>query len=295
MKRQDLQNALDWFVPRNILRLTSMFKLQAVWFARTHRHVLRANATLKDRHLGQRCFILCNGPSVATQDITPLSNEIVFSVSNGYFHADYAKIRPRYHCVPQLTYATLGKDGAVSWFSEMNAKLLCQELFLDQQEHALVQRNALFADRNVKYVCMARNGFSGKLGPPDLTGIIPRVQTVPIMVLMIALYMGFREIYLIGTDHDWFVTKEYRYAFEPQSTKGMDIGVDCSGVLSTTLWDELPLIERVWSQYRALKLIAAAMGISIFNATNGGMLDEFPRVRLEDVFSGKQFCSPEDC
>src|SRR4051794_826279 len=62
------------------------------------------NIELRDLHKGQRCFILCNGPSVKRQDIAGLRNEHVFSVSSGYHHPDYSIISPVYHFVPQLTY-----------------------------------------------------------------------------------------------------------------------------------------------------------------------------------------------
>jgi hypothetical protein len=131
---------------------------------------------------------------------------------------------------------------------------------------------------------MGKNWFSDTPDLPDLTGIIPRVQTVPIMAIMIAMYMGFRAIYLLGVDHDWFVKKEYKYFFEPGLLKGIESGVRLDGTLETTLWDELPAIERVWSQYRFVKRIAQVAGIEIFNSTHSGMLDEFDRVPLDDIF-----------
>jgi hypothetical protein len=129
---------------------------------------------------------------------------------------------------------------------------------------------------------MGKNQFQSSSAIPDLTGIIPRVQTVPIMVLMIALYMGFREIYLLGVDHDWFVKKEYRY-FYGHGVTATDQTLTKDGLLLTTLWDELPAVSKVWEQYRAIKRIAHANGVRIYNATHGGMLDEFERAHLEEV------------
>jgi hypothetical protein len=286
MKYEQLLNAFDWFVPRNIQRLLTYYRPSAVSFAIGHRDVLRANRALYNRHVGGRCFVLCNGPSVKQQDIRPLKNEIVFSVSSGYLHPDYGEVRPRYHCVPQLTYGKMTRELAVEWFGEMDRHLGDAELFLDQQEWDLVQQLGLFAARNVHYLCMGKNYFpKNPRRVPDLTGIIPRVQTVPIAVLMMALYMGFREIYLLGTDHDWFVKKEYKYFFEPGILKGKDTGVTVDGMLETTLWDELPAVRKVWAQYRAVKEMANSIGATIYNATQGGMLDEFVRIRLEEALS----------
>lgn len=286
MNRQSFLKLSDWILPPNVFQLLTRYRPSAVRFALTHRNVLRANKSLLNRHRGERCFILCNGPSVKQQDIRPLKNEIVFSVSNGYLHPDFGEIRPRYHCVPQITYAKMTPELTVRWFREMHARLLDAELFLDQQEWALVQQHGLFAGRQVKYICAGRNYFlKNPISIPALDGIVPRAQTVPIMAILIALYMGFKNIYLLGVDHDWFVKKEYRYFFEPGLLAGMDLGVRPDGKLETTLWDELPAVSKVWSQYRSVKLMAREAGATIYNATYGGMLDEFERIQIEDALS----------
>jgi hypothetical protein len=284
MKRQQLLNFIDWVLPPNIFRLLTYYRPAALWSALAHHDVLRANKALFNRHRGERCFVLCNGPSVKQQDIRPLKNEVVFSVSSGYLHPDYSDIRPRYHCIPQLTYGKISPEVAANWFREMDHNLEGAELFLDLQEWSLVQEQSLFSGRELHFVCMGRNYFPRTpANIEDLVGIMPRVQTVPILVIMIAMYMGFREIYLVGTDHDWFIKQEYKYFFEPGLLKGLDIGVRQDGTLETTLWDELPAVSKVWAQYRAVKGIAKAHGVTIFNATHGGMLDEFERVCLENI------------
>jgi hypothetical protein len=39
----------------------------------------------------------------------------------------------------------------------------------------------------------------------------------------------------------------------------------------------------MWSQYMMLNKFALANNIQIKNGTNGGLLDVFPRVKLEDI------------
>ena len=269
-------------MPPAVFRLLTHYKPSAVGFYLTHRNVLRANRQLLNRHAGERCFIMCNGPSLNEQDIRPLASETVFSVSNGYRHPDYLSINPKYHCIPQISYDTLPPERAVEWLREMDRMIGDAEMFMDQQEWSLMQEHRLFSSRETHFVCMGKNRFRTDNAIPDLTGIIPRVITVPIMVLMIAMYMGFREIYLLGVDHDWFVKKEYGYFYKGSLTT-TGAWLSRHGKLETTLLEEAPYISKIWGQYRAIKLIANANGVRIFNATHGGMLDEFERVRLEDV------------
>jgi hypothetical protein len=240
------------------------------------------NVDLRSVHEGKRCFILCNGPSVKRQDITVLKNEHVLSVSSGYHHPDYAAISPMYHFVPQLTYGRLTPDDAITWFREMDSKLGRATLFLNYTEEAMVEKAELFRGRDLRYVT-----FSGTFADydplvvPDLSKRIPGVQSVAIMCLMAAMYMGFRKIYLLGTDHDHFRTGQYTYFYEPTVLSGKDPSTDANGNLVSSWYEELSALAALWGQYRSIKRMAEYQGIRVFNATAGGELDEFPRVNLE--------------
>jgi hypothetical protein len=247
--------------------------------------LISRNSDLKDRHRGARVFILCNGPSVKKQNIQPLKDELVISVSSGYLHPDYAEIAPGYHCVPQITYGLMTRTDVVAWFREMHDRLGKATLILSDTEEPLVREEGLFPGRDVRYVHL--KGLFSDLPPgtiPDLTAAIPGIQSVPILALMLAMYMGGDKLYLLGTDHDHFRSGEYQYFYEPTVLKGKDISVDEKGKLRGGWFGELSGLANLWSQYRSLKQIAHANSIEIFNATSGGELDEFPRVELKDVF-----------
>lgn len=259
--------------------------LSAAGFLLAHRQDLKRNLRFRNRHPGKRCFILCNGPSVLKQDLLLLRNEIVMSVSNGYLHKDFAQIRPAYHFVPSITYGLLTEQDVVRWFGEMHAGIGDAELFLASTEYDVVNKHALFHRRSVNYLCTARPFWPNESRIIDLCGIVPVIGSVPIMALISALYMGFGEIYLLGTDHDSLATGKYNYSYEPTVLRGKDSSTDGEGNMIAPVYDELKSHLLVWSQYRHVKRIARANGVSIFNATAGGMLDEFPRVVLADVLS----------
>lgn len=253
------------------------------------------NVQLRNRHAGQRCFILANGPSIKQQNISVLKSEHVISVSSGYLHSDYAEIAPAYHCVPQITYGLMSRADVVAWFREMHEKLGHAVLFLNHTEEAVAREERLFAGRQVRYTVFS-GGFSEYPTDeiPDIASRIPAVQSVPVMGLMIAMYMGFSEIYLLGTDHDHFRTAEYKYSFEPTVLRGKDSTVDAGGK-PTSWYAEFVGLARLWEQYRSIKQIAQHHGIRIFNATAGGELDEFPRVDFASLFPPAQAQSSAEC
>lgn len=279
-----------WLLPYNpYVRLLNRQRRreEATRFEREFGHLQRLaapNAVLKSRHQGQRAFILCNGPSTLQQDLHPLANELVFSVSTGYLHPDYDRIKPRYHCIPQITYGRMTEQDTVALFREMHERTGDAEVFLSATEENLVRRHGLFPGRVVHYLFLHEDfDRLASRNILDISTTVPGVQSVPIMALMVGLYMGFKDIYLLGTEHSDYRTREYRYAFEPTVLKGKDISVGADGKTLTSRYEDFHSFARLWRQYRATREIAEANGVRISNATAGGELDELPRVRLEDI------------
>ena len=243
---------------------------------------LRKNKEIHNIHGGERCFILGNGPSVGKIDLSMLAGEFVISVSNGYLHKNYSLIAPRYHCVPQITYGLMTEMDVIAWFTEIHQSIGDAELFLNETEYDVVRKHNLFVGRKVHFLAMRDNFDELKTHQiPDLVVAIPRVQSVPVMAIMIAMYMGFKEIILLGVDHDHFKSGKYLYAFDLGVQEAKDYSVTSDGQTTRSWFDEFQGLARLWRQYRIVRGIADAQGIFIYNANPGGELDEFPRVELE--------------
>lgn len=271
-----------WLLPQGVHVLRQRMLSNVATPNLLPRNVLAANASLKNRHHGQRCFIVGNGPSVKKIDLRCLQGETVFSVSNGYLHEGYDTMAPAYHCVPQITYGRMTEADVVSWFREMELSIGNAELFLNETELTLVRKYGLFAAHKVHY--LALQGNFDELNDMQLIDIarpVPRVESVPIMGLMIAMYMGFQEIILLGMDHDSWRSGYYNYAFQPKATSGKDFSVTDQGRILTQNFDTFQSLARLWRQYRHLAKVASANTIKIVNAGLGGELDEFPREPLE--------------
>jgi len=216
-----------------------------------------------------------------------LKNELVISVSSGYLHKDYAAINPRYHCVPQITYGKITKSDVIKWFQEMHDRIGDAEVILSVTERDLVQSERLFAGRNVYYVSLKEHMERWPSGARfDLSRQIPGVQSVPIICLMLGQYMGCNEMYLLGTDHDHFLTRTYRYAFDPTILKGKDISTDEDGNLLMSRLEEFDALASLWRQYRIVGEVISRNGGKVVNATAGGELDEFERADLTDLLEG---------
>ena len=240
------------------------------------------NQEYKDAHAGKTCYIVCNGPSIARQDLRKLAGNIVFSVSNGYRHEHYSIYQPQYHCLPQVTRERLTEDEIVEWFKEMDERIGDAVLFLSDTERELVSRHELFQKRKFSYVRLSPH-ISLDDTRCDISRSIPRPQSVPVMCIMIALYMGFKNIVLLGVDHDFFLTGEYKYFYREHSPVllGKLGGVDSRDRVTDDRYTQFCQLKTLWEQYLALRKIANKRGVNILNATDGGALDVFPRIPLD--------------
>lgn len=275
-----------WVLPPGLADFCRMMRATnfRAWF------LVGANSRLKDIHRKERCFIVCNGPSINKQNLLLLKNEIVFSVSSGYHHKDYLTIQPKYHCLPPYNYyKDLTYEDSIAWFREMDTKLGAAELFIGITQESLIRKNKLFKNRKVNYI------YTTGLLPDereteieDISKRIHAIKTVPIMCLLIAMYMGFKEIYLLGVENDWWRNGgEYKYFFEPTVLKGKGDSTDETGKLKypqSLLYMQFAGFGELLKEFLIVHNRAKAHNIHIYNATEGGALEEFPRVKFESLF-----------
>jgi hypothetical protein len=167
----------------------------------------------------------------------------------------------------------------------MHQGTLDATVFLGSSQEPLVRRANLFPGRDVTFVHMDA-GLIPNTRNIDISRGVVRVQSVSIMCLAIALYMGFREIYLLGTDHSSLWTGEYQYCFERQNLVLKDPSIDGNGCVNHGLLPELQSHLHLWEQYQAMREIAGARGVRIVNLAQGSRLDVFPKGLLADVLAG---------
>jgi hypothetical protein len=135
--------------------------------------------------------------------------------------------------------------------------------------------------------------FAGKLANDvksvDITKPIPGAESVSLFGLCLAVYMGCNPIYLIGMDHDFLAARRpSAHFYNEMVVRGAIVGSDISKAPYDSIMHDL---IRFWDGYRNLKKFAESRGTKIYNATNGGFLDVFERVRYESIFVGDKTSS----
>jgi hypothetical protein len=213
----------------------------------------------RDRHRGERCFILGNGPSLGRMDLSPLRGEITFGMNRIYL------LFPRLDFVP--TYYTCINELVLEQYAGDIARLSMPR-FLNWN------RRQLFGNRDD--VAFLRTG----LGLRDFFGedaghTLCSGGTVTFVTLQLAYYMGFREVILIGVDHR-FAEGGTPNRVAVRSAARDDDHFHPEYFPRGSRW-QLPDLRRSELAYALAREAFARAGGRVLDATDGGRCPVFER------------------
>ncbi len=231
------------------------------------------NKVLKNIHRDERCFIVGNGPSIKNQDLVKLKTETTFFVNMFYKHEHFADIQPTYYVIvdPKLQ----NRVWPLSMLDEIIKKCPQTTLFLNAKASQDKEISAYTNKANIFWLYVNQMLHMGYPGPIDITQGIAAGNVIK-AALCAAIYMGFRDIYLLGIDLNGLfldLTNEKSHFY------GHDI---CANDMSTTemnLWST----AQGFRGWRALAVLLKKTGCNVVNLTSGGLLDCFPRQNFDEV------------
>ncbi len=244
---------------------------------------LQKNKYLKDIHSGKRCFLIGNGPSLNTQDITLLKNEINIVATSFFRHPQAKQVNPLYwvfadpyfwieperYFVPAFKYA-LEKQISTKLFVPTGGF----NYFVNFNRGPLIDLHFYHYDISCDIT-----------KPIDFSQGIPQFgQNTMTVCLMLALYLGCNPIYFIGCDRDyWSITESELATYKARHFYEDPNQNTCGEHVTWDIW--LAAKARTAYEYEQLKRYADLRRINIYNATPGGLFDDFPRIRYESLFT----------
>lgn len=274
-----------WLIPQGFQAPVYNFMEKCYQILKTgnqEKALLNKNLALKDIHKGERCFILATGPSIKHQNLKLLQGENCIAVSNFFVHPDYSIIDPRYYCVAPY-HPPITEDAWQQWMDEIDKNAGGAKLFFGMSDKVRNEMHGRFRDRDIYYLRFG--GLWGRNIPRsiDISRMIPGPQSVSIMALYIALYLGFKKIYLLGCDHDWLLHMNKSVHFYHENDHAM-VRSGYNEWFQEDLEGQFQDYITLWRQYKRIREIASNAGVQIFNTTEGGLLDVFPRVEYKLLF-----------
>jgi hypothetical protein len=244
---------------------------------------LQKTGELRDKNLNEDCFIIGAGSSIKHQDLAKLVGKNCITVSNVYVHSDINIIAPVYHVLPNifLAHAHLhGNEKYVEWLSDMDARLpSATKIIMDIRDKEHTDNYKLFTSREMVW-CGYSPWDEGEIKEIDHTNL-PRVWSVSETAIMMAIFLGFKKIYLLGFDHDWF-NGIFNYFYDKNTCH--KIGADLSKVAFADSEFQMRRHAYIFRKYKALYKLHGA----IFNCNydQNSYVDIFPKLSLQEALSG---------
>lgn len=242
----------------------------------------------RDIHWGERCFIVGNGPSLQVEDLDKLKGEFTFAMNSIYHLYQYTAWRPTYYITVSSTLIK-HELGGIQEFIDMIEE--CDAVFttmltclFDYREDKEMDKVYYLKTLNYEETAELGNRFS-----EDCSKQVYCSSTVLYVALQLAVYMGFKKIYLVGVDCSFSVESNEDGGITINNTmdynKLIQQNRDNSNfteILSEKYGNVHNSYETV-KEYKTARDYADAHKIHIYNATRGGKLDVFERMDFDKI------------
>lgn len=235
-----------------------------------NRRLLANIKSIRNSHLGERCFIIGTGPSLTVEDLNLLKSEICFGTNRIYELFDKTDWRP--------TYYVNQDHKLIRTFTDQIRLVESKYKFLP------IDYQNLFSGDEYLFFVLKHKDFYPHRAPfsRDIYHYLAQGFTVTYGAIQIAAYMGFSEIYLLGIDHNYNIVRDAN----GNPVRSNDQSANYSqGVSNYVDMANLPRVEETTIAYETAEELSAKLGIKIYNATRGGKLEAFKRVDLDSVIN----------
>lgn len=226
----------------------------------------------KSINQGKRCFIIGNGPSLKIEDLEMLKDEDCFAANRIFDLFGQTNWRPKYYCCHDSKLINTIKER----FPIIAKESIC---FLSSILIGDIQDN-----NNIYFYYTMDPPLFGRLPAfsEDITKIVYGGGTILYACAQIAVYMGYKEIYFLGVDHN------YHIVLDNNGDRQLDGSHSyAKGIESSTSNINFPSIDRTTKAYEKLKRYAKEHKITVKNLTRGGKLEVFERDTLENIINIK--------
>lgn len=234
---------------------------------------------LKDTHIGEKCFVIGNGPSLKAEDLDKLKEKGIFCLaSKGIYNIfDETDWRPDIWGVSDLDYIKLKEDdiNQLTGFP----KLVCAQ--------AYTQKGIQLKD--VIYYPFIQAERTPRFFNRDIMKGIHFYGTITGKLINIAVYMGFTEIYLLGCDNTSPMKKDEsgRMIIDTSKTTHFNENYFKGEKEIREAYKNVGDLQEAWKfitkSFVDIKYFCELIGINIYNATRGGELEVFSRINFEEL------------
>lgn len=220
---------------------------------------------LKDKYLGERCFVVATGPSLTLEDLYLIRNEYSFGMNSCLLIFNKSPWRPNFFAIQdEYVFADL-KDQLDAVSSDDLKEIWVSDSLASH--YSMSSRYHVFPLHYLDHKMYHRNGYGEFRFSDDCYSCIYDAYSVTFSILQFACYMGFRKIYLLGCDCNYNQAKTHFVEYGHRDPKAKIMG------------------SKMIAGHVEFKKFADEKNIHVVNCTRGGMLEVYPRENLETVLS----------
>ena len=262
------------------------------------RTIINSNKKFEGKHEGDRCFIVGNGPSIKQMNLSLLTKEIVFTVNSIMSNKEiYEKLNSDYHIMIDSGFFKLDlkeKDDRITrdLYNKINYASKKPICILNYDGKSAFDAYGL-ENLNKYYIYLHSNLTSNYQRKIKLSSNIPSSQNVIHAAIFSAISMGIKKIYLIGcdmtsvflnfeSDIDGNITiAEDNHAYDYTENEKKRLLKDFNIMDNEEVLHDY---AKTFTTFKMIRKYCEKNNIEIYNATIGGGLDVFERVKYESLF-----------
>lgn len=253
---------------------------------------LQKNKEFRNKYAGKRCFVIGNGPSLKSVDLSLLANEYTFTVNQISRNPQFKALKTNFHFWADRQFFRIDETKPedlelLETIKNVKTENNSPMVFLPADQMSFAKKFGLEEDLDIHYykdeLC-----FLDSLKKIDYSKIIPGFSTVVQYCITMAIYMGFSEVYLLGCDNTGIINninsalkqdvEHYAYDISSNEQKRME------NVMSDqTIYAYAASFSNVLRDYIQLYKYCNKHAIVLRNCTEQSAIDTIPKVKLSDV------------
>jgi hypothetical protein len=235
-----------------------------------YKKIVKNNRKWKNKFNGQKVFVIANGPSLNKIDKNSFLGSKVI-VMNNFERSEWKdQVEIVAHCLGEpfqspswiredLENSVQGTDSTSYWLHFSSKGRL----------------NKSIKPNHIHYVFAAIEPGIHLRKEINLHEISLGYQTTAQLAIQVGIYMGFKEIALVGFDHDWLAHPDYSKHFYSEKREKSDL------LNRHSYLEIINMMQRMWIIYYKLEEIAHNQKIKIYNYSKPTFLDVFEQRDLE--------------
>lgn len=241
------------------------------------RNVLKLNKQYKNKHRGERCFILGLGPSLKEVDLNILNNETLFVVNDFVNFDTEQMLNPLYYFLIDHAYYTDHITNAKDYMR----KYPNTQFFMNIKARKKLIRNGLDNINYLYYRYIQHKNYIKFNASKNMTAGMNVIH----QCIQLALYMGFSEIVLLGCDLNYLATR-----FVQMHSYEEDVKYDLRGEdpNAQKLSDSLIRLAAAFSHHDALQEKAKKLGVKIYNTSMNSYIMSYEFRDIKSISRGAE-------